>query len=133
MRKPTPLGSAVIAYLALVALGVLLFAAHYSHAQTTTTSAYPTFSWTAPTERTDGSPLAAGDIAGYTLSCDGGVIAKPGATVTTFKLATALAAGAHACSMTVTDTAGTESAMSNTVNFTVVLPPPKAPGTVTVQ
>lgn len=129
-REDIFVGLAVLAYIALV---VCVVFAGKVHAQTTnTTGPLPTFSWSAPTMRTDGSALPASDIAHYTLTCDSLKVAQPGGTLTTFKLTSPLAAGAHSCTIDVTDTAGSTSAESNPVNFTVVLPAPDAPGGLSV-
>lgn len=92
-----------------------------------------TFTWTAPTANTDGSALAASDIAFYTLTCDGAVYAKPSGNLTKFvDTSKPFAVGSHSCFITVTNTSGVESMMSNTVSF-IVPAPPNPPTNLTAQ
>lgn len=84
-------------------------------------------SWTVPTTRTDGTALTAAEIANSTIFDNAVQIATvPGAT-NSFTTGT-LTVGVHNFSITVTDTTGHTSAMSNTASVTVlaVLAPPSA-------
>lgn len=88
-----------------------------------------TISWTPPTHRVDGTPLAESELAKYSFYCDDTLLTDfqviPGIwemdiTITQY--------GAFVCGLTVWDLGGLESDMSNTLTFTVG---PKAPGPVT--
>ncbi len=96
-----------------------------------------TFTFTAPTEYEDGTPLTQQEIASYDIECDGSLlvnllniplnreeyIAPPG----TF------AVGTHACEAYTITTEGIRSGPSNTVNFTVAPGVPGPPINFVVQ
>ena len=88
-----------------------------------------TFSWTAPTQNTDGSALPAVQITGYTLTCGTLVVPITG-PVTTFKRD--FGAGAYTCSLQ-TRANGQTSSPSNAVSFTVPQPTPNAPAGFSVD
>lgn len=87
-----------------------------------------TLSWTNPTTRTDGSTLAANDIAGIHIldtASPGepiGIVAGAGTTFTTG----VLSAGVHNFTAVVIDTAGDDSAPSNVLSETITIAPPAA-------
>lgn len=82
-----------------------------------------TFTWTAPTTNTDGSPLPAAQITGYTLTCGATVVQIAGA-VTTFKRD--YSPGSYTCSLQ-TRANGLTSVASNPVSFVVPQPAPSPP------
>lgn len=64
-----------------------------------------TLNWTAPTERTDGTPLSQSEIGGYTLRKDGELVdATIQGTATSYSLT--LGPGEHCFDMATTDTEG---------------------------
>lgn len=89
-----------------------------------------TFSWVAPTMNTDGSPLAASQIAGYTITCGSRVLTVNG-PVTSFKAD--FGPGSYTCSAVTRATNGETSAPSNSVSFTVPQPVPAAPADFSVD
>lgn len=89
-----------------------------------------TFSWTAPTQNTDGSALAPAQIAGYTITCGARVLTVNG-PVTSFKAD--FGPGDYTCSAVTRATNGQVSAPSNTVSFTVPQPVPGAPADFSVD
>lgn len=109
---------------ALVLLSSLVFAQNVPQ---------KTFTWTAPTERIDNTPLPDSQLAEFRIYCDGD--SNPIWTQTnepndadewqapdgTF------AVGNHSCHATAVDTGGRESEPSNSVPFSVTLANPKAP------
>lgn len=87
------------------------------------------FSWTNPTEYTDGSAYTQADNAGYQLILDGApAVGIPLAWGTSFDASTlaayqALKRGSHTAALQVVDTAGEASAPSNSVTFQIEVPP----------
>lgn len=81
----------------------------------------PTFSWTLPTERVDGTPLSVDELRGVLLNCDSGIEDKLiNAPATTYPAQEGeFAAGEHNCHLKAVDTAGRKSARSNTLTFVV--------------
>lgn len=77
-----------------------------------------TLTWTLPTTRVDGSPLAVTDIASVHIF-DGGVEIDHVGAVTSFTT-DVLTVGQHDFTVTVTDTTGHTSAASNVSSVTVV-------------
>jgi hypothetical protein len=88
------------------------------------------FSWTAPTTNTDGSPLAAAQIAGYTLTC--GALEVPiNGPVTSFRRD--FGPGSYECTLRTRATNGEVSEPSNAVSFIVPQPVPGAPAGFSVD
>lgn len=84
-----------------------------------------TFSWTQPTQNTDGSALAPSDIAGYRLECAGQVTVNfPGAVSTGTRN---YGPGTYTCTLRTEHINGNVSAVSNSVTFTVLQPTPSPP------
>jgi hypothetical protein len=90
-----------------------------------------TFSWTAPTAYTDGTPLPAAQIAGYTLNCSPTRTLAIAGAVTTFKAD--FGPGSHTCALVTRAANGQVSAPSNSVNFTVPQPVPNAATGLSVE
>lgn len=88
-----------------------------------------TFTWTAPTTNTDGSPLPAAQITGYVLTCGATVVQIPGA-VTTFKRD--FSPGNYTCSLQARAN-GLTSAPSNSASFVVPQPAPNPPSGFSVS
>lgn len=121
----------------LICLAMLFASA--AHAQT---PLEVDLSWQAPTAYTDGTPIEAGDISGYTLLCGTvqgtdsitGAVAATATSVTRDQLLTSYAMKldtAYFCSLTVTTDNGQTSERSSEVHFVMESPPaprvPKAP------
>lgn len=84
-----------------------------------------TFSWTMPTEYTDGSELPVEEIQFTRIYCDNGVvITVPGPATS---VARDFNPGTYSCYATVTSINGMESLPSNSTEFTVEFPTPNAP------
>lgn len=89
-----------------------------------------TFTWTAPTQYTDGSPLPTAEIAGYTITCGTRVLPVNG-PVTSF--VADFTPGSYTCAAVTRATNGQVSVPSMSVSFTVPLPTPNAPGAFSVN
>lgn len=85
-------------------------------------SGFGNLSWVAPTEREDGTQLAASEIAGYKVYIDGNPY-NQGVLFTGSGAQLELAPGNYAGNVTTVDTAGRQSVFSNTVNIVVLAPP----------
>lgn len=83
-----------------------------------------TMSWTHPTERVDGSPLAVTEIAETRIYCDGEAAIVVAAPASSYQY---LTPGTHTCHATTVDTQGLESDPSNTITFEVLKAAPAAP------
>jgi len=93
------------------------------------------FSWSPPTQYTDGAPLLEQDLDFYTLKCDGVEIADIDNIIGTYSYSvpeTGFASGDHSCVLTVTTLQGAESGDSNAVNFTIGPRVPMAPAGLTL-
>ena len=93
-----------------------------------------TFSWTPPTQNTDGTLLTDTEIASYNIYCNGQLlvnVANTGGTDT--YTSDLLAAGDYICDASTLNTAGLEGPRSNPVNFTVDPSVPGAPENFTVS
>jgi hypothetical protein len=77
-----------------------------------------TLTWTLPTTRVDGSPLAATDIASIDIFDSGAAIGNAPGAATTFTTGV-LTVGAHGFTVVVNDTTGHQSAPSNVASVTV--------------
>lgn len=104
---------------AWLALGLLLITAPLW------ASVDKTVSWIAPTERVNGDPLPAGEIAGYDLECvvqaTGDVIYATGipAGATTHQTDAVFVEGTYLCRMRTLDTGGLVSDWGESAPFTV--------------
>lgn len=96
----------------------------------TALAAVGNLSWTPPTEREDGTPLATTEIAGYNLYIDGqkNNTAPLVGNSTTLDLAP----GNYAINMTTVDTDGRESVFSTTFNLIIAAPVITAPKPPTI-
>ena len=90
------------------------------------------FTWTYPTQRTDGTPLALTDIGSAQIFDSaspgapiGSVAGPPTAPTGSFTTGP-LGAGAHSFTVVIVDTAGDSSLPSNAVTQTVAVAPPAA-------
>jgi len=83
-----------------------------------------TFSWTAPTEYTDNTPIEEGGLTEYRLYCNGSLVATIPSTSLTH--AENFAPGIYECHITAL-AHGIESDPSNTVTIIVEWPKPKPP------
>lgn len=88
-------------------------------------AANKTFTWVPPTANTDGSPLAAADIASYRLRCqDQPDVTVPGGNTVSF--VKDYAPGSYTCALFTVHRNGNISGPSNAVSFTVPQPTPNA-------
>jgi len=87
------------------------------------------FSWIAPTEYEDGTPLTVADLDFYQLTCSGQSFQYPGTATSSSET---FAPGDYTCALTVAAINGQVSAPSNVVNFSIAQPIPKAPTGLTV-
>jgi len=87
------------------------------------------FSWVAPTEYEDGTPLTVADLDFYQLICSGQSFQYPGTATSSSET---FAPGDYTCALTVAAINGQVSAPSNVVNFSIAQPIPKAPTGLTV-
>lgn len=96
-----------------------------------------TFTFTPPSQYTDGTPLPQSMIASYDIECDGSLLVNllnvPLQTDTYQAPAGTFATGDHACQAFTVTTEGSRSGPSNTVNFTVAPGIPGAPINFAVQ
>ena len=90
-------------------------------------SAPKDFTWTNATQRVDGSPFPAAELAETRIYCDGN--ATPVVTVVDGSQAATVefTVGSHSCYATHVDTDGQESDPSNTVTFVVTPARPNPP------
>jgi hypothetical protein len=93
-----------------------------------------TFSWKAPTARTDGSPLRINEIQKYIIGCSkqtgqyDDLRAEAPGNVTTQQIANSFFGhGDFFCTMRTVDTADREGPWGNEVTFNIPIPPPRAP------
>lgn len=87
-----------------------------------------TFTWTPPTQNTDGTPLADAEIASYNVFCNAVLLGNvPNTGGTDTWLSPPLPAGSYNCHATTVAISGEESDASNSVNFTVDPSKPEAP------
>lgn len=104
----------------------------------------PVFSWTQPTQWSDGAPLTAAQITGYRLVCSGPTPvdrrtnAAAGIPPIVTSVAERYAPGAYSCTLAVyarrtPTTAEVISAATNPVTFTVPQPVPGAPTGFSVE
>lgn len=87
-----------------------------------------TFTWTPPTQNTDGSPLLDAAIASYNIFCNGsllGTVTNTGNTQQWTSPNGSLPPGTYDCYATTVRIDQVESDSSNTINFLV---PPSTPG-----
>ena len=104
-----------LAFLGLLAsLGLLVIA----------TAQAKTLSWTHPTERVDGTPLAVTEIMETRIYCDGAPAIAMAAPTNAYEF---LEGGEHTCYATAVDTFGQESDPSNSITFTILPAKPSAP------
>ena len=109
--------------LLLIALYVGLIA--FGFAASPASALEKTFTWIAPTQYTDGSPLPTAQIAGYTLTCGSLVVPIVG-PVTSYKRD--FGPGGYSCTLqTRATTTPTPSVPVGPVVFTVPQPDPNAP------
>jgi len=96
-----------------------------------------TFTFTPPTEYTDGTPLPQSAIASYDIECDGELLVNvpnnPVDTDTYQAPPGTFATGVHSCVAFTVTTEGIRSGPSNTVNFTVDPGVPSPPVNFVVQ
>lgn len=88
--------------------------------------AIKTFKWSAPTERTDGTPLDVSEIGGYRLYIDGAaVVDMPGSLNPDghYEFQRDFGHGKYVAEITCIDSAGRESDKSNSVPFEVISRP----------
>ena len=91
------------------------------------------FTWNAPTERVDNSPLPNSEIDSYRIYCDGDSTPiwtqsnSPAFDERWQAPDGTFAVGTHTCHATTVDTLGQESGPSNTLNFIVNPDRPKPP------
>lgn len=77
--------------------------------------------WTAPTTRTDGTPLAASEIGKYEVFSDGAYVQEVGAGMTTLDFT--MTSGQHCLQMRTVDTDGRAGPLSAEKCFTILAPP----------
>lgn len=96
-----------------------------------------TFTFTAPTEYEDGTPLPQSEIASYDIECDGSLLVNllniPLNREEYIAPSGTFAVGTHACQAFTITTEGERSGPSNTVNFTVAPGVPGPPINFVVQ
>lgn len=119
----------------ILVLAVLLLVPMTAMARTAT------ITWTPPDARTDGTPLAADEIAGYVFSCRLGDVAHAdlldiagaeSSAVTTYADLFGEAHGTYQCAMRTVDTTGLESPLSNEVAV-IHKAGPLAPGELKIE
>jgi len=107
----------LIRLIALICLSPLVFAVETK-----------TFSWTPPTQNTDGTALTDAEISSYNIFCNAVLLSNVVNTGGTDTFTSGpLPAGAYLCHATTVRDDGRESDASNQINFTVDPSDPKAP------
>jgi len=92
-----------------------------------------TFTWTPPTQNTDGSTLPDAEIASYNIYCNSVLLGNaPNTGGTDTWVSPTLPQGNYTCHATTVATNGEESDASNVVNFTVAPSKPEAPSNFSV-